>query len=246
VDPLHGNRYHQIRRVCLHLCIKDCPAPTIAKPSKPFSIPNPIDSVVWNGDWSHILLTQDPSTPSTMAALVATASPPRPQSLHQTTGEPSTPSALQLPAASLSSLPTHAARDFMWTPSKSEALGPAAVKLTKREPRLWDRAPQVPAAQDSRFKTVWKRYMLRPRGLTSAPALPSSDPAPPALLGGQEKTPERPVKKMRVRHDLFAANQAVVTKWQRRRSSLPSKTLPIDREGDLTQCRKGVKNFARR
>lgn len=180
-----------------------------------------------------------------MAAPVATASPQRPQSLHQTTREPSTPSALQIPATSLPSLPTHVARDFMWTPSKSEALGPAAVKLTKREPRLWDRVPQVPAAQDSRFKTVWKRYMLRPRTLTSAPALPS-DPAPPALLGGQDRTPERPVKKMRVRHDLFVANQAVVTKWQRRRSSLPSKTLPLDGEGYLTECRKGVQKTARR
>jgi hypothetical protein len=62
--------------------------------------------------------------------------------------------------------------------------------------------------------------MLRPRALTSAPAL--SEPAREHALIG-EQTPERPVKKMRVRHDLFVPDQAVVTKWQRRRSSLPSK-----------------------
>jgi hypothetical protein len=163
-----------------------------------------------------------------MAAPVATASPEWPQSVHYTTSEPSTPSAVQRPATSLSSPPNHAAPEFLWTPSKSEALGPAAVKLNdKPAPRRWERVPVVPAAQDSRFRTVWKRYMLRPRALTSAAALPS-EAAPALLLDFKDRTPERPVKKMRVRHDVFV-DQAVVTKWQRRRSSLPSKTFALRR-----------------
>lgn len=202
---------------------------------KPLPIPNPIhspnqyraDNTVWNGGSSLVLLNREPST-FDMAAPVAIATIGGPQSVHETTSEPTTPSAAQHPAASTCLLPTHAGREFLWTPSKSEALGPAAVKLTKREPRLWERTPHLPASHDSRFKTVWRRYMLRPRSATSAPALP---PEPvPTLAVSQEKTPERPVKKMRVHHDLLhdAAGHAVVTKWQRRRSSLPSKMLPID------------------
>jgi hypothetical protein len=183
-----------------------------------------------------------------MAAPVASPTLKGPQSVQHTVSEPSTPSAAQHSATSTSLLPPQPGCEFLWTPSKSEALGPAAVKLTKREPRLWERAPHLPAAQDSRFKTVWKRHMLRPRAATSAPALPSN--LMPALLGSQERTPERPVKKMRVQHDLFMGNEvvdhAIVTKWQRRRSSLPSKILPTA-WAHLTGHREGsLNNIARR
>jgi hypothetical protein len=164
-----------------------------------------------------------------MATPVANAAFQGPQSVQNTTSEPNTTSVAQHCETSTRLLPTQSHREFLWTPSKSEALGPAAVKLTKREPRLWDRAPHRPVAQDSRFKTVWRRYMLRPRSTTLAPALPLN-PAP-KQLSLKEDTPERAVKKMRIRHDLFMGREvvdgAVVTKWQRRSSSLPSKIMPI-------------------
>lgn len=126
--------------------------------------------------------------------------------------------------------------DARWSPSRSiPALDPAKLTLTKREPRLWERAPHKPTSQDSRFKVVWKRFEFRQtlRSAQSIPPLHSTPILDDSIIGrGAPKSPERAVKRLRVASVSFSQTKEldgeanyIPTKWERRRSisSLPSK-----------------------
>ena len=62
-----------------------------------------------------------------------------------------------------------------WSPSKSGALDTDSLQILKRAPRAWERAPHSPAAEESRFKKVWKRYELRSQ-ITGEPVEPFEEP----------------------------------------------------------------------
>jgi hypothetical protein len=138
-----------------------------------------------------------------------------------------------------SSAPPPSTFPVSWSPSRTVALDPANLTITKREPRAWERAPRQPNSHDSRFKVVWKsvqRYDLRPRAPSTMPPLHSTPILDDSIISsGRIKSPERAVKRLRVdfvsartmaeaaipSRDLGATG-FVGTKWQRRRSSLPS------------------------
>jgi hypothetical protein len=139
-----------------------------------------------------------------------------------------------------SSAPPPSTFPTSWSPSRTVALDPANLILTKRDPRPWERAPHQPTSQESRFRIVWKRYELRSRPSGQVPPLHSTPILDDtALARGRAKTPERAIKKMRVsagalmsmKEDVVSLadeglNGFVATKWQKRRSSSLPSTSP--------------------
>lgn len=136
-----------------------------------------------------------------------------------------------------SSAPPPSTFPTTWSPSRTVALDPANLIITKRDPRPWERAPHQPTSQDSRFRIVWKRYELRPRASSRVPPLHSTPILDDtAIARSKARSPERAIKRMRVSAGALLAmkqetlslegelsNGFIATKWQKRRSSsLPS------------------------
>jgi hypothetical protein len=113
-----------------------------------------------------------------------------------------------------------------WSPSKATALDTASLPITKAH-RAWERAPQSPQAEHSRFKKVWKRYELRsgPDGTTREVVFEQLEPESEGL-----DSPTRVVKKLRIKSprphggdkqaDELSEKNHEPTRWDRRRRSL--------------------------
>jgi hypothetical protein len=82
-----------------------------------------------------------------------------------------------------------------WSPSKATVLDPASLPIPKAH-RAWERAEQVPQAEGSRFKKVWKRYELRvgPEETTLEAAQGECQ-----VIEEDLDSPARVVKKLRVK-----------------------------------------------
>ena len=107
-----------------------------------------------------------------------------------------------------------------WSPSKTAALGTTNLPVTK-VPRAWDRKPCNPSTEQSRVKTVWKRYELRPQRQSQQTLAPSA-----TKRSNSEPPPsEKVVKRQRLQSPRsdgetspnFKASYAP-TRWERRRS----------------------------
>ncbi|KAF2675524.1 hypothetical protein BT63DRAFT_436404 [Microthyrium microscopicum] len=136
--------------------------------------------------------------------------------------------------------PDPAAVDLAWTPSKAETLDTTRVTLSGHIPRAWERVPQPPVSEDSRFKKVWKAHNF--------PSQPSGSNSRRHTVQPQNRadlydipaiqSPQRALKKLRTgapNDDLEAEESAVgiigvlssptyvATKWEKRGTYLPRK-----------------------
>lgn len=121
------------------------------------------------------------------------------------------------PAESTSAQPSFNAS---WSPSKTAALGPVNLPVTKA-PRAWDRKPCNPSAEQSRVKMVWKRYELRAQRKTQ------QMPAPQTTNRSNSEPPpkEKVVKRLRLQSPRSDGETSpnskasyAPTRWDRRKS----------------------------
>lgn len=116
-----------------------------------------------------------------------------------------------------------------WSPSKTAALNPSNFPMSK-QPRAWDRKACAPAAEQSRVKTVWKRYELRPpaqrlQSLTQITNMEGGNGAPAQA--------EKVVKRARVDEPRDGKKVTYkATRWERRRSRGVTSEFGFDSHSD--------------
>lgn len=123
-----------------------------------------------------------------------------------------------------------------WSPSKIAAFDASRVQLVDHVPRAWERAPHLPAVEDSRFKTVWKCHSMRQQPLASTPVFAPVFGQKKNIRNTLSRSPQRPIKRMRVgldvgienselfvKHDRSASIPYVVTSWEVSDHLLPSR-----------------------